>query len=296
MTVQLTDAPITTQIWTWQGHKIHYTVQGTGQPLVLIHGFGACIGHWRKNIPVLAAAGYRVFALDLLGFGASDKPKRDYRLEVWQALLKDFWTDLIQEPAIFVGNSMGGLITLIMLAKHPEIAAGGVLLNSAGGLNMNMREDEHNPVRRALMGGINTLIASKRLGPALFNRVRSKKRIRGSLSQVYRNPDAITDQLVDMIYDAAAEPGAQEAFASIMTAPAGPRPSELLPDINQPLLVLWGEEDPWAALPTADIYCHLSETVEAQVTFKTIPQTGHCPHDERPEIVNPLIIEWLAQL
>ncbi len=62
--------------WNWQGHNIQYTVMGKGQPLVLIHGFGASIGHWRKNIPVLADAGYQVFALDLLGFGAlSEAPK-----------------------------------------------------------------------------------------------------------------------------------------------------------------------------------------------------------------------------
>lgn len=294
MTAQLTSPPIATQVWVWQGHKINYTVQGTGQPLVLIHGFGACIGHWRKNIPVLAAAGYRVFALDLLGFGASDQPQLDYKLEIWQELLKDFWTEFIQEPAYFIGNSMGGLITMIMLAEHPEICAGGVLLNSAGGLNM--RDDELNSMQRLLMGGVRNLITSKRLGPVLFNRVRSKKRIRGSLKQVYANPDAITDELIDMIYAPAANPSAHAVFASIMTAPAGPRPSELLPNIKKPLLVLWGEDDPWAALPTAEIYRLLSEESDSQVTFKTIPQTGHCPHDERPEVVNPLIIDWLSEL
>ncbi len=295
MAAHIVDAPITTRVWIWQGHRIHYTIQGTGHPLVLIHGFGACIGHWRKNIPVLAAAGYRVLALDLLGFGASDKPKLDYRLELWQSLLNDFWIEFIQEPAIFIGNSMGGLMTLMMLAHHPEITAGGVLLNSAGGLNMNMRDDEKNPLRRILMRGINALIASKWLGPALFNRVRSQQRIRGSLAQVYCDPEAITDELVEMIYTAADQPGAQAAFASILTAPAGPRPSELLPHINKPLLVLWGEEDPWASLPTAEIYRLLSEESGTHVTFETIPNTGHCPHDERPEIVNSLILDWLAQ-
>ena len=47
------------QFWTWKGYKIQYTVMGSGQPLVLVHGFGASIGHWRKNIPVLANAGYQ---------------------------------------------------------------------------------------------------------------------------------------------------------------------------------------------------------------------------------------------
>ncbi len=73
--------------WTWRGYRIQYTVMGTGRPLVLIHGFGASIGHWRKNMPVLAAEGYRVFALDLLGFGGSDKPALDYNLQLWEELL-----------------------------------------------------------------------------------------------------------------------------------------------------------------------------------------------------------------
>jgi pimeloyl-ACP methyl ester carboxylesterase len=114
-------------IWTWRDRKIQYTVQGTGRPLILIHGFGASIGHWRQNIPALAAGGYRVFALDLLGFGGSAKPALDYTLELWEELLTDFWTELVQEPAVFVGNSIGALLSLMVVANHPEISAGAVL-------------------------------------------------------------------------------------------------------------------------------------------------------------------------
>ena len=102
-------------------------------PLILIHGFGASIGHWRQNIPPLAAGGYRVFALDLLGFGASAKPAIDYTLELWEELLTDFWADLVQEPAVFVGNSIGALLSLMVVANHPEISAGAVLINCASG-------------------------------------------------------------------------------------------------------------------------------------------------------------------
>ncbi len=284
---------IATQTWTWQGHRIRYTMQGNGRPVVLIHGFGASIGHWRKNIPVLANADCRVFALDLLGFGASDKPALDYSLDVWQDLLHDFWQAHIQDEAVFVGNSIGGLITLMMLANYPELTAGGVLLNSAGGLNM--RGDELNFSQRLVLGGIKKLVKNKRVGPFLFDRMRSRQRIRGSLSQVYANPDAITDELVEMLHLPSCDPGAHEVFASIMNAPAGPRPSELLPRIDKPLLVLWGEKDPWASLPTAEIYRKLSQAPNAKpkVVFHSIPNTGHCPHDERPDVVNPLIIDWL---
>ncbi|MFN3680352.1 alpha/beta fold hydrolase, partial [Thermosynechococcus sp.] len=90
MTSTLT-AAFPTADWLWRGHRICYSVNGRGAPVVLVHGFGASIGHWRKNIPALTAAGYRVYALDLLGFGASAKPDLTYSLDLWAELLADFW-------------------------------------------------------------------------------------------------------------------------------------------------------------------------------------------------------------
>jgi pimeloyl-ACP methyl ester carboxylesterase len=133
MVAELTQTSLQKQTWTWQGHTIAYTVAGEGLPLVLVHGFGASLGHWRKNIPDLVSAGYRVYALDLLGFGNSDQPVLDYTLDLWQALLNDFWAEFIQTPAVYIGNSIGGLLTLMMLANYPETTRGGVLLNCAGG-------------------------------------------------------------------------------------------------------------------------------------------------------------------
>jgi pimeloyl-ACP methyl ester carboxylesterase len=289
----LASTPLEKLSWTWRGHKILYTVQGTGLPLVLIHGFGASIGHWRKNIPVLAAGGYRVFAIDLLGFGGSDKPPLDYSLELWQELLKDFWTEQIQEPAVFVGNSIGALLSLMVVAHHPEISAGGILLNCAGGLNH--RPHELNVPLRLVMGAFTQLVRSQLVGPILFNRIRQKERIRNTLRQVYRNEDAITDELVDLLYEPSCDPGAQRVFASILTAPPGPTPSELLAKVQHPVLVLWGADDPWTPVKGAKVFQELSENGQP-IQFVSIPDTGHCPHDERPEVVNPLILDWLAQL
>ena len=139
MAPQLTSASFETQVWNWQGREIAYTEVGEGRPLVLVHGFGASIGHWRKNIPVLAGAGYRVFALDLLGFGASAKPALDYSIELWQDLIQDFWQARIGVPATFIGNSIGGLLSLTVAAASPELAAGVALVNCAGGLNHRPR-------------------------------------------------------------------------------------------------------------------------------------------------------------
>ena len=295
MTSQLTAPSMIEKLtWTWRGHQIQYTVQGSGLSVILIHGFGASMGHWRKNIPVLSDAGYRVFALDLLGFGNSDKPRLDYSLDLWESLLKDFWIEQVQQPAVFVGNSMGGLLTLIMLANHPEIPRGGVLLNSATGLTL--RPDEIPFPLQLIMGAFRKLASSQLMGPFMFDQIRQKHRIRRSLRQVYGNREAITDELVEILYQPSCDPGAQKVFASILSASAGPRPSELLPRIQQPLLALWGEKDPWTTIKTADIYRQLSQDSKGQlsVKFQSIPKTDHCPHDERPEVINPLIIEWLA--
>jgi len=278
--------------WNWKSYKIQYTVMGAGKPLVLLHGFGASIGHWRKNIPVLADAGYRVFAIDLLGFGGSDKPPLEYTMELWEELVKDFWSAHIQQPTVFVGNSIGGLLSLMVIANHPEIAAGGILINCAGGLSH--RPHELNPPLRLAMGAFNRLVRSKLTGKALFNRVRQKSQIRRSLMQVYRDRTAVTDELVDILYQPSCDEGAQQVFVSILTAPPGPTPAQLLPKVKCPLLVIWGTADPWTPINGAKIYQELSAQ-GLPVQVKPIENAGHCPHDEAPDKVNPIIIDWLAE-
>ncbi|MEM1238265.1 MAG: alpha/beta fold hydrolase [Cyanobacteria bacterium P01_H01_bin.26] len=285
------DSQLKKQTWNWRGYDVQYVVKGHGTPLVLIHGFGASIGHWRKNIPALSAGGYRVYAIDLLGFGGSEKPALDYSLDLWEALLRDFWQHHIGVPAVFVGNSIGGLLVLMTLANTPGLARGGVVLNCAGSLN-HRPEDLPRPLS-LVMGLFGKVVAAPIMGPLIFGQVRQRFRIRSALKQVYGNRDAITPELVELLYRPSCDQGAQKVFASILTAPPGPRPSELLPNIHQPLLVLWGENDPWTPIQSAGLYRELADDPSRAVTFQSIPDTGHCPHDERPEIVNWLLLKWL---
>jgi pimeloyl-ACP methyl ester carboxylesterase len=126
----------------------------------------------------------------------------------------------------------------------------------------------------------------------VFDRVRQKSNIRSSLYQVYPRREAVTDELVDIIYQPACDPGAQKVFASILTAPAGPTPEELLPNLDRPLLVLWGDKDPWTPIKGAKSFQDLA-AVNQQIKVIPINHAGHCPHDEYPEVVNPAIIDWL---
>ncbi|KAF3777426.1 Uncharacterized protein EJ110_NYTH45810 [Nymphaea thermarum] len=106
--------PGTLRLWKWRGYKIRYQFAGhSGPALVLIHGFGANSDHWRNNLPYLARS-YRVYSIDLLGYGYSDKPnpklkaKPLYTFETWGAQLNDFCSEVIKDDAFFICNSIGG--------------------------------------------------------------------------------------------------------------------------------------------------------------------------------------------
>ncbi|CAM9422958.1 unnamed protein product, partial [Ectocarpus sp. 6 AP-2014] len=137
------------ETWRWRGHNINYRVEGAedAPPILLIHGFGASVGHFRKNIPTLVGEGYRVYAIDLLGFGASDKPKDvEFSLELWQEMLTDFISDKSRgatEQWVVMGNSIGGLLTLMLTEGLQEArkVRGSVLFNTAGGL-VSFRKSE----------------------------------------------------------------------------------------------------------------------------------------------------------
>jgi pimeloyl-ACP methyl ester carboxylesterase len=144
------------------------------------------------------------------------------------------------------------------------------------------------------MGTFVRVVSNPIVGSLLFNQVRQRSRIRNTLKQVYGNHAAITDELVEILYQPSCDRGAQKVFASILTAPPGPRIQDLLPRIQHPLLVLWGEADPWTPIKGSQIFQDAATRIPVQVV--PISATGHCPHDERPEHVNPIMVDWLAQL
>jgi pimeloyl-ACP methyl ester carboxylesterase len=288
-----TSIPYQKQTWFWQGHKIQYTCFGYGEPLLLIHGFGASIDHWRKNIPVLADAGYRVWAIDLLGFGGSEKAPRTYGIELWQELIVDFHRELIGVPTVFIGNSIGALLALSITANYPEIAKAGTIINCAGGLSH--RSTDLNPLLSGIMTVFTQLVTSPLSGPWIFDFIRQKSTIRRNLGQVYFRKEAITEELVEIIYQPACDPGAQQVFASIISAAPGPEIGELLTQLDRPLLVLWGDRDPWTPIKGMQDFTTAAAGGK-EITTAPIPDAGHCPHDEYPELVNPAILNWLAAL
>jgi pimeloyl-ACP methyl ester carboxylesterase len=119
------------QNFEWQGWQIHHIAMPNAQskvPILLVHGFGGSVGHWRHNIPVLAQH-HSVYAVDLLSFGDSDKPDTAYSLEIWVDQVYEFWHSFIKVPVVLVGNSLGSLTCLAVAAAHPEMVRGVAIIS-----------------------------------------------------------------------------------------------------------------------------------------------------------------------
>ena len=281
--------------WQWRGHSIYYVQAGEQQPtrppLLLVHGFGASTDHWRKNIARLQQD-FQVWAIDLLGFGRSAKPDLQYSGDLWRDQLHDFITEVIGQPVILAGNSLGGYSCLCVAAQRPDSAVGLILLNSAGPFS----DTQAKPKPNFLKQGISKLTRSIFLQPwatyLLFQYLRRPSVIRKTLKQVYLDHSAITDQLVEDIYRPSCDRGAARVFASVFKTPQGEKIDTLLQKMTCPLLMLWGENDPWIDARTrgAKFRQYYPELTEFYL------KAGHCPHDEIPEQVNNSIHSWVLSV
>ncbi|XP_058768812.1 pheophytinase, chloroplastic-like isoform X2 [Vicia villosa] len=294
--------------WKWKGqYSINYYVSSDSDfpqpnlpPLLLVHGFGASIPHWRRNIKTLSQ-NYTVYAIDLLGFGASDKPPGfSYTMETWAELILDFLDEVVKKPTVLIGNSVGSLACLIAAASDSSesLVKGIVLLNCSGGMNNKAIVDDWRiKLLLPLLWLIDFLLNQKGIASAIFERVKQRENLKNILSSVYSNKESVDDELVEIIREPANDEGALDAFVSIVTGPPGPTPVQLVPKVSSPILLLWGDEDPFTPIdgPVGKYFSSLPSQQE-NVKLFLLEGVGHCPHDDKPELVHEKLLPWLATL
>jgi pimeloyl-ACP methyl ester carboxylesterase len=285
-----------TEYWYWQRQRIRYQRSGEeGPALVLVHGFGASSDHWRKNLPDWGVD-HRVFAIDLLGYGFSDKPAPGdplaYTFENWGQLLVDFCREVVGGPAVLVGNSIGCIVVMQAAVLAPELTLGLVVLNCSLRLLHERKRSVLPWYRRAPAPLLQKLLAWEPLGRFFFDRLATPNSLRKILCQAYGRDEAVTDELIQWLLAPAFTPGALAVFVSFIQYSFGPLAEDLLPLIEAPVLMLWGELDPWEPI---ELGRELGE-YPAVTEFVALPGLGHCPQDEGPELVNPKVRDWVAGL
>jgi pimeloyl-ACP methyl ester carboxylesterase len=289
--------------WTWQGQHVSYIKaprSGTKldpSSVVLVHGFGACKEHWRHTVAPLQPQ-HDVYALDLIGFGDSSKPRSRlsgepcddpaawrYDIESWGKQVQDFITKHIRGPVQLVGNSIGGVVALeaarqLELAGQP--AKQVVLLDCAQRALDDRRLAEQPLARRLGRPLLKAAVRQRWLTALLYSSLVKPGVITRVLGQAYPSGANIDEALVQLLLKPAQQPGAAEAFRGFINLFNDRLATDLLAELETPVAMLWGELDPWEPVTIASAWQQYS----CVWSFEVLPGVGHCPHDEAPELVN----------
>lgn len=260
----------------------YWKIGNEGPPLIFVHGILRFAEDWLLNMPTFARH-YQVYALDLVGYGRTDKPDIDYEFFELAKFLDDFMTVLGIEKATLVGHSMGGGVVLAQACHHPEKVDKLVLVSSVGfGRNV------HKSLRFATLPGLSNLFA---VPPRPF--------IAQAFKEVIYDSKLITPELVDYAYEMFCLPGWKRAISKTLLSNlslGGIREDlfnavkKALPRIEAPTLIIWGRQDPVMS------YRHGYAAAEwiRGAELRILDECRHFPMWEHPEIFNALLQEFLA--
>jgi pimeloyl-ACP methyl ester carboxylesterase len=257
----------------------YYQIEGpnTGRTVVLIHGIAVPCGVWDTTTNDLVTSGFRVLRYDLYGRGRSDRPKVRYDHLLFDRQLSELLTKLeIDTPVDLVGLSLGALIALIFTDRYPKKVRNICLIDPVGfGLVLPF---EAKLVRFPILGEF----IMGMFGETVIMRELSK-----GLCRQEKIPE-----FLDMAKPLFLIPGFKRAFLSTLRNIAYEDMSDVYSRVgekNHPVLLIWGQED--HSVPISNS----KKVIEAipHLEFFPIDGAGHLPHYERPEVVNPKLIEFL---
>jgi pimeloyl-ACP methyl ester carboxylesterase len=248
------------------GIKIHYQEKGTGTPLILLHGYTSSTYSWKDVFDPLSEK-YRVIALDLKGFGFSDKPDGDYTRRAQAELIIHFLDNLKIERAWFCGNSMGGEISLNIALHNPNRVSGLILIDSGGVKTAGGNSLAPAYIRLPVIGRLLTALA-----------LTSDGLVRDGLLKSFYDDSKVTPERVAYYYRQLRGRNGQSAAVRARIQ-AGEFPVEQdLGRINAPTLLIWGAEDEIYPLESGKKMHSLIKNSKLVV----IEKCGHVPQEETP--------------
>ena len=290
------------KIWNWENYQISWQVEeelasNHEIAIVLIHGFGACKDHWRFNQKILSSIA-PCYALDLIGFGESSQPNSqllyekktsenyNYCFDNWTQQVSDFCKKIVKRPVVLIGNSIGGVIAVNTSNKLSNRCLGVILIDCAQRRMDDKRLVEQSLLMRFLRPIIKTLVRQRLLSSNIFKNAANPTFIAKVLKSAYPSGNNIDEELIDILFKPTQGKGAAEAFRGFINIFDDYLAPDLLKHSKNPVHLVWGEKDPWEPVQEAQNWF---ETFQCIKSLEIIPNAGHCPHDEMPEKVNPVL-------
>ena len=276
------------QSFVWRDRNIFYKVAGTenaAAPLVFVHGIGAGASSfmWRRNFDVLALD-VPVYALDLLGFGLSEKPAGvHYSAELYIELIADFIREVAGAPAHVVASDLGAAYSVHVADQHAELIRSLVLIAPSGA---DDRSSRPGMAGAAFYG----LMQSPVLGTSFYHVVASERSIRDyARKELFYERARATNRLVTHYYAISHQPGAQHAIAAYLSGYLNTDPISAFARITQPTTLVWGKQDGNNPIE------HAAELlrVNPRVGLEIFDRCRMMPQEERPEKFNALVRDKL---
>lgn len=255
-----------------------------GVPIVLIHGYGALIEHWRRVMPLIAQE-HTVYALDLYGFGYSTRPRVPPTRQMWSRQVATLLEHVQSDAAVVVGHSMGGIVATQFARDYPQLTRGLVLVNSAG----LQSTQEPSAFDRAFF----RLVQSNGVGEILAGIFANPWGVRQGLLSAYHRKELVTPELIETFSAPLRQPdGIQYYLATtraLMNLSLDIKPG----DLPGPTLLLWGEKD--RSIPPAAAQFFKQHLVP-HADMHVITNSGHCPFDEAAEDFCAALLPWVNRL
>ena len=276
------------------GARFHVACTGDGPLVLFLHGFPEFWWAWRHQLPVLAAAGFRAAAMDLRGYGASDKPPRGYDPRTLAADVAGVIRSLGARDAVVVGHGWGGLATWSVAVLHPEQVHRIAVVS----MPHPMRLRSAHLSDPAQVSASRHVLSFQR--PVLPERalMRNDAALVGRLLRTWSSP-GWPDPEADRRYRAAMQiPGVANcslepyrwALRSVARSDGVRYARHMRKPVTAPTLQLHGENDP-VLLPRSAVGS--DQYVDAPYRWRLLPGVGHFPHEEKPDAFNAELVSWL---
>ena len=277
-------------LFPWKYGRVFFKESGQGNsgvPIVFIHGIGAGYSSfmWRKNFDVLASH-FRVFALDLPGFGFSDKPgNAPYSAELYGEVISDFIREVVGGGANVVASSLSAAYAIQVADEHPSLIHKMVLNAPSGSGGLGAKPG----MAGAAFYG---LLQSPVLGTSFHNVMASERSFRDYARRtMFYDYRRVTDRLVAHLYATSHQPGAQHAIAAFLSGYLNTDMTSAFARLVQPVVLVWGKQDMTTPLPLATSL--LASNPRARLEVFDFCRT--MPEQEHPEAFNALVHESFSE-
>ncbi len=267
--------PRTAKYAAVDGAHVRYLDKGQGPPVVLLHGFASSLETWDLVVPELART-HRVIAVDLKGFGWSDRPEGDYSPAAEARLVIKLLDQLGVKRAAFVGHSWGSSVTLALALAAPERVS-RIALYDAWVYEAQLPTT----FLMARADGLGELLFS------LFYDQRSDERI----ALAFYNKELVTEPLVEAVELSQGRPGTTAAALAAVRGQRFTEQEARYRTIDKPVLLLWGREDVVTTLKFGE---RLARDLP-HARLVVYPQCGHFPMLEAKGQSNADLLKFLAE-